>query len=94
MALHRPISQNAITDQIFTSNGLDSALGDEKLIFSEKDLAHDNLTRSENPIRAMKSTEHFRLCSQFGGTYFPKFSATVNILNSDSEPRRKTYLDC
>ena len=56
------LSRNTITDQMFTSNGLGSALGDEKWIFSKKDLVHNNLIRIENPIRALKSTEQFRLC--------------------------------
>ena len=85
-----PISRNTKTDQMFTSNGLGSALGDEKWIFSKKDLVHNNLIRIENPIRALKSTEQFRLVfvHNLAAHIVPKVSATVN---NDSGPRKKTH---
>ena len=49
-SLARHISQNAITDQMFISNGLDSALGEETWIFSKKDLdfsIFDDLSNSD-----------------------------------------------
>ena len=80
---------------MFTSNGLGSALGDEKWIFSKKDLVHNNLIRIENPIRALSQSVNRTIQTMFhvfvhnlAAHIVPKVSATVN---NDSGPRRKTH---